>query len=76
MNATHDTAKKWAAVCSTEPNTPLTRGAAPLGPSPDGQEVISSIRTVAAFTGEKKESKRYEAKVNEAMRTSILSGIG
>ncbi|CAM9809253.1 unnamed protein product [Ectocarpus sp. 12 AP-2014] len=40
------------------------------------QEAISSIRTVVAFTGEDKESKRYEKKVEEAMETSIKSGIG
>lgn len=41
-----------------------------------GQEVISSIRTVAAFTGEKKETARYEDRVNKAMETSIKAGIG
>lgn len=40
------------------------------------QEAISSIRTVVAFGGEKKECKRYESKVEEAMDTSIESGIG
>ncbi|CAM9376907.1 unnamed protein product [Laminaria digitata] len=40
------------------------------------EEAISSIRTVAAFTGEKKECKRYEGKVDEAMETSIKAGIG
>ncbi|CAM9316144.1 unnamed protein product, partial [Ectocarpus sp. 13 AM-2016] len=40
------------------------------------EEAISSIRTVVAFTGEDKESKRYEKKVEEAMETSIMSGIG
>eukprot|EP00752_Nemacystus_decipiens_P001377 g1364.t1 len=40
------------------------------------EEAISSIRTVVAFGGEDKESKRYEDKVEEAMDTSIKSGIG
>eukprot|EP00903_Cladosiphon_okamuranus_P019102 g17578.t1 len=40
------------------------------------EEAISSIRTVVAFGGEKRESKRYKSRVEEAMDTSIKSGIG
>ncbi|CAN0230516.1 unnamed protein product [Ascophyllum nodosum] len=40
------------------------------------EEAISSIRTVAAFTGERKEAARYEEKVDEATETSVAAGVG
>lgn len=39
------------------------------------QEVISSIRTVAAFSGERKETARYDDKVEKAAATAIKSGM-
>lgn len=38
--------------------------------------MISSIRTVAAFTGEKKEIQRYDKKQDQAMATAIKAGVG
>lgn len=38
--------------------------------------MISSIRTVAAFTGENKEIQRYEEKQDEALLTAIKAGVG
>lgn len=39
------------------------------------QEVLSSMRTVAAFTGEEKEAVRYEGRLEEAKKTSLQSGF-
>jgi len=35
------------------------------------EEVFSSIRTVAAFGGEKREVKRYKKKLEEAFKTGV-----
>uniref|UniRef100_A0A1B6E6B2 ABC-type xenobiotic transporter n=1 Tax=Clastoptera arizonana TaxID=38151 RepID=A0A1B6E6B2_9HEMI len=39
------------------------------------EEVLSSIRTVSAYSGEEKELKRYEQKMEPARKVAIRSGI-